>query len=76
MVSRKDLQPSPLRMQPVIRGDQTLLPNEKHSTRIPLGGRHRLTNPGAIPLAIIEVQSGNHLGEDDIVRLDDPRGRG
>lgn len=76
MVFRKDLQPSPLRVQPVIRGDQTPLPSEKHSTRIPRGGRHRLTNPGAIPLKIIEVQSGSHLGEDDIVRFDDSRRRG
>ena len=41
------------------------------SENIPLGTAHRLENPGKIPLALIEVQSGAYLGEDDIVRLDD-----
>jgi mannose-1-phosphate guanylyltransferase / mannose-6-phosphate isomerase len=55
----------------VTRGDETLLLTENQSTYIPLGVRHRLENPGMIPLQIIEVQSGAYLGEDDIVRLED-----
>lgn len=55
-------------------GQVTLLgPNE--STFIPLGSVHRLANPGAEPLEIIEVQSGSYLGEDDIVRFEDHYGR-
>jgi mannose-1-phosphate guanylyltransferase/mannose-6-phosphate isomerase len=45
------------------------------STFIPLGSKHRLENPGKIPLRLIEVQSGSYLGEDDIVRFDDVYGR-
>jgi mannose-1-phosphate guanylyltransferase/mannose-6-phosphate isomerase len=45
------------------------------SAYIPLGAAHRLENPGAEPLHIIEVQSGGYLGEDDIVRLEDVYGR-
>ena len=45
------------------------------STYIPLGAVHRLENPGTDPLHLIEVQSGNYLGEDDIVRLEDTYGR-
>jgi mannose-1-phosphate guanylyltransferase / mannose-6-phosphate isomerase len=56
-------------------GDQTLVLTENQSTYIPLGHKHRLTNPGTIPLEIIEVQSGSYLGEDDIVRYDDSFGR-
>jgi mannose-1-phosphate guanylyltransferase / mannose-6-phosphate isomerase len=37
--------------------------------------KHRLENPGKVPLEIIEVQSGSYLGEDDIVRFDDTYGR-
>ena len=37
----------------------------------PIGSKHRLANPGKIPLEIIEVQSGSYLGEDDIVRFED-----
>jgi mannose-1-phosphate guanylyltransferase / mannose-6-phosphate isomerase len=55
----------------ITRGDETVLLTENQSTYIPLGVRHRLENPGMIPLQIIEVQSGAYLGEDDIVRLDD-----
>ena len=44
------------------------------STCIPLGVKHRLENPDAIPLEIIEVQSGSYLGEDDIVRFEDVYG--
>jgi mannose-1-phosphate guanylyltransferase/mannose-6-phosphate isomerase len=59
----------------VTRGDETLLLAENESTYIPLGVRHRLENPGQIPLEIIEVQSGSYLGEDDIVRFEDNYGR-
>lgn len=48
---------------------------EDESTYIPLGHKHRLANPGHIPLEIIEVQSGAYLGEDDIVRFEDVYGR-
>jgi mannose-1-phosphate guanylyltransferase/mannose-6-phosphate isomerase len=51
--------------------DRVFLLSENQSTYIPLGTRHRLENPGAIPLELIEVQSGSYLGEDDIVRFDD-----
>ncbi|WP_277344963.1 MULTISPECIES: mannose-1-phosphate guanylyltransferase/mannose-6-phosphate isomerase [Pseudomonadaceae] len=60
----------------ITRGDDTLLLTENQSTFIPLGEIHRLSNPGSIPLEIIEVQSGSYLGEDDIVRFDDKYGRG
>jgi mannose-1-phosphate guanylyltransferase/mannose-6-phosphate isomerase len=56
-------------------GDKKLLLTENQSTYIPLGEVHRLANPGAISLEIIEVQSGSYLGEDDIVRLEDTYGR-
>ena len=52
-------------------GDQVFNLHENESTYIPLGERHRLENPGNIPLEVIEVQSGSYLGEDDIVRFDD-----
>ena len=48
---------------------------ENQSTYIPLGEKHRLSNPGKIPLILIEVQSGSYVGEDDIVRLEDKYGR-
>lgn len=57
-------------------GDKKLLLTENQSTYIPLGEVHRLANPSAIPLEIIEVQSGSYLGEDDIVRFEDHYGRG
>ena len=48
---------------------------ENQSIYIPLGSKHRLTNPGKIPLTLIEVQSGSYVGEDDIVRFEDKYGR-
>ena len=57
-----------------INGDSKLF-SENQSTYIPLGSKHRLSNPGKIPLTLIEVQSGSYLGEDDIVRLNDKYGR-
>lgn len=59
----------------VTRGDTKYLVSENESTFIPLGTRHRLENPGSVPLEIIEVQSGSYLGEDDIVRFEDVYGR-
>jgi mannose-1-phosphate guanylyltransferase / mannose-6-phosphate isomerase len=56
-------------------GDQNVLLSENQSTYIPIGTRHRLENPGKVPLEIIEVQSGAYLGEDDIVRFEDSYGR-
>jgi mannose-1-phosphate guanylyltransferase/mannose-6-phosphate isomerase len=52
-------------------GEQTFNLHENESTYIPIGERHRLENPGNIPLEVIEIQSGSYLGEDDIVRYDD-----
>ena len=57
-------------------GEKTFLLSENQSTYIPLGEIHCLSNPGSIPLEIIEVQSGSYLGEDDIVRFEDKYGRG
>ena len=59
----------------VTRDDETFLVTENQSTYIPIGTRHRLENNGAIPLEMIEVQSGSYLGEDDIVRFEDKYGR-
>jgi mannose-1-phosphate guanylyltransferase / mannose-6-phosphate isomerase len=59
----------------VTRGDEQIMLSENQSTYIPLGTPHRLENPGKIPLHVIEVQSGEYLGEDDIVRFDDHYGR-
>jgi molybdenum cofactor synthesis domain-containing protein len=59
----------------VTHEDSTFLLSENQSTYIPIGARHRLENPGTIPLELIEVQSGSYLGEDDIVRYDDQYGR-
>ncbi|WP_374473706.1 mannose-1-phosphate guanylyltransferase/mannose-6-phosphate isomerase [Arenimonas sp.] len=55
--------------------DKVFLLAENQSTYIPLGSKHRLENPGKVPLELIEVQSGSYLGEDDIVRFEDVYGR-
>jgi mannose-6-phosphate isomerase len=52
-------------------GETERIININESTFIPIGSTHRLENPGVIPLVIIEVQSGEYLGEDDIVRFQD-----
>ncbi len=49
--------------------------SENESIYIPLGSKHRLSNPGKINLTLIEVQSGSYVGEDDIIRIDDQYGR-
>lgn len=59
----------------VTNGDETALFSENQSTYIPVGAKHRLKNPGVIPLVLIEIQSGAYLGEDDIVRFADVYGR-
>ncbi len=57
--------------------DQTVqLLSENQSVYIPLGARHRLENPGKLPMVLIEVQTGAYLGEDDIIRYDDVYARG
>jgi mannose-1-phosphate guanylyltransferase/mannose-6-phosphate isomerase len=59
----------------ITRGEEEFLLEENQSTYIPIGVKHRIENPGMIPLEIIEVQSGSYLGEDDIVRFEDRYGR-
>jgi mannose-1-phosphate guanylyltransferase len=59
----------------VTNGDETFLVRTNESTYIPAGNKHRLENPGMLDLVMIEVQSGNYLGEDDIVRFQDNYGR-
>lgn len=56
-------------------GNKTFTLRENESTFIPVGTVHRLENPGKLPLRMIEVQSGEYVGEDDIVRIDDDYGR-
>ncbi|OQW39227.1 MAG: mannose-1-phosphate guanylyltransferase/mannose-6-phosphate isomerase [Proteobacteria bacterium SG_bin4] len=59
----------------VTKDEETFLVSENESTFIPLGTKHRLENPGCVPLEMIEIQSGSYLGEDDIVRFEDIYGR-
>jgi len=59
----------------VVNGQDEILVRTNESTYIPAGHAHRLTNPGILPLVMIEVQSGQYLGEDDIVRFSDQYGR-
>ncbi|APX64133.1 mannose-1-phosphate guanylyltransferase/mannose-6-phosphate isomerase [Acinetobacter schindleri] len=59
----------------ITKDKETLLLHENQSVYIPVGTIHRLENPGKFPLELIEVQSGNYLGEDDIVRFEDVYGR-
>ena len=54
---------------------KAIILNENQSSYIPLGSKHRLSNPGKNNLKIIEIQSGSYLGEDDIERFDDIYGR-
>src|SRR5574340_126979 len=62
-------------MARVVNGEQEILVSTNESTYIPAGHKHRLENPGVVDLVMIEVQSGEYLGEDDIVRFDDVYGR-
>lgn len=59
----------------VTNGEKSFLLCMNESTFIPAGHAHRLENPGVVPLVMIEVQSGEYLGEDDIVRFEDNYGR-
>ncbi len=59
----------------VVCGEKETILTENQSTYIPLGVKHSLSNPGKVPLELIEVQSGSYLGEDDIVRFEDRYGR-
>ena len=59
----------------VVRGDERLVLQQDESTYIPARTRHRLGNPGKTPLVVIEVQVGDTLSDDDIVRFDDRYGR-
>ena len=59
----------------VTRGEETFFVHQNESTFIPATEKHRLENKGKIPLRIIEIQSGEYLGEDDIIRYDDVYGR-
>lgn len=52
-------------------GDEIKLVTENQSVYIPLGAKHRLENPGKLPMTLIEVQTGSYLGEDDIIRYED-----
>jgi mannose-1-phosphate guanylyltransferase / mannose-6-phosphate isomerase len=62
-------------MAKVVNGDKEFFVATNESTYIPAGHRHRLENPGVVELVMIEVQSGEYLGEDDIVRFEDIYGR-
>jgi mannose-1-phosphate guanylyltransferase/mannose-6-phosphate isomerase len=57
-------------------GDEVLLVSENQSVYIPLGSKHRLENPGKLPMVLIEVQTGAYLAEDDIIRYEDVYARG
>jgi mannose-1-phosphate guanylyltransferase/mannose-6-phosphate isomerase len=60
----------------VDRDEMTKVVHENESIYLPMGCKHRLTNPGKIDLELIEVQTGSYLGEDDIVRFKDAYNRG
>lgn len=62
-------------MAKVVNGDKEFFVGANESTYIPAGHQHRLENPGVLDLVMIEVQSGEYLGEDDIVRFQDVYGR-
>ncbi len=59
----------------ITNGEQEIILKENESTYIPKNNKHRLENPGEMPLSIIEVQCGEYVGEDDIVRFEDTYGR-
>ena len=62
-------------MAQVVNGEKEVFVRTDESTYIPAGSAHRLSNPGVIDCVMIEVQTGDYLGEDDIVRFDDIYGR-
>ena len=57
-------------------GAETRLVTENQSVYVPLGTKHRMENPGKLPMVLIEVQTGPYLGEDDIIRYEDVYARG
>jgi mannose-6-phosphate isomerase len=59
----------------VLCGENEILLGSNQSTYVPICTKHRLENPGVIPLVIIEVQNGEYLGEDDIIRYQDDYAR-
>jgi mannose-1-phosphate guanylyltransferase/mannose-6-phosphate isomerase len=59
----------------IVNGDRVISLQPNESTYIPAGHKHRLKNPGVMDLVLIEVQCGEYLGEDDIVRFEDVYGR-
>jgi mannose-1-phosphate guanylyltransferase / mannose-6-phosphate isomerase len=59
----------------VVNGEHQIVLQTNQSTYIPATHKHRLTNAGSEGLVMIEVQSGEYLGEDDIVRFEDQYGR-
>ena len=62
-------------MAKVVNGEREMFVRTNESTYIPAGHKHRLENPGVCELVMIEVQSGEYMGEDDIVRFEDVYGR-
>lgn len=59
----------------VQRGDDNIMLSKNESTYVPRFTQHRLENPGRVPLVLIEVQNGEYLGEDDIIRFEDDYAR-
>lgn len=59
----------------VVCGEQEMLLSSNQSTYVPPCTAHRLENPGVLPLVLIEVQNGEYLGEDDIIRFQDDYAR-
>jgi mannose-6-phosphate isomerase len=59
----------------VYRGDEMIMLSTNQSTYVPRFTTHRLENPGKVPLVLIEVQNGEYLGEDDIMRFEDDYAR-
>ena len=59
----------------ITKGDKEFLLRPNESTYIPIGEIHRISNPGKVPVEIVEIQVGEYLGEDDIIRLEDDFGR-
>jgi len=59
----------------IVNGDKCFTLQRDESTYIPAGNKHRLSNPGDEDLLLIEVQTGDYLGEDDIIRYEDKYGR-
>ncbi len=55
----------------VVKGGEEIYVHPHESTFVPAAARHRIENPGLLPLVIIEIANGEYLGEDDIVRFED-----